>query len=176
MRWSEALISSIRKEKKEQVFQAKKPVPKTCSEETQTQGEKEQVTGGTDQKQHVRENKCGAQKANSEQDKARASHEAWRITLRPVPKHVCRKLPPEEEKHLQAFIKTKLEVAPRRGDAFYHMSGSDLWWLQGEYEKATGYKFSMWIDYFDWYVAQATGAQVMKSPDGQVWLVGVSYS
>ncbi len=109
------------------------------------------------------------------QTEAQASHEAWRITLRPVPKHVCRKLVPEEERHLRDFIKTKLVVAPRRGDTFYHMSGSDLWRLQGEYERATGFEFSMRIDFFDHYVAQATGAQVMQSPDGQVWLVGVSY-
>lgn len=99
----------------------------------------------------------------------------WLETLTPAPRHRCRELVPEEEKHLRAFIKAKLTVPPRAraGDAMLHISGSDLWRLQGEYERATGFEFSMRIDYFDWYVAQATGARVMDAADGQRWLLGV---
>ena len=173
MKW---LSNFVVQEDMRNAVQVEKPVHKTCTPENREQSGFVQVYRCTGEKQQKGKKVCEAksQTGNLETE-IRSDHEAWRITLRPVPKHICRKLCPEEEKHLRNFIKTKLVVAHRRGDTFYHMSGSDLWRLQGEYERATGFEFSMRIDFFDHYVAQATGAQVMQSPDGQVWLVGVSY-
>ena len=203
MKWISSLVVPEDLRERDQIaLRPEKVVKESRKPESQKQSSSLQLSTFTTQKQQSREKVCkvkskgenlGAdpcERVEREQQKedpylaqvrrdteeARARHEAWRVTLRPAPKHVCRKLVPEEERHLRDFIKTKLVVAPRRGDTFYHMSGSDLWRLQGEYERATGFEFSMRIDYFDWYVAQATGAQVMDGEDGQRWLIGVSYS
>lgn len=115
---------------------------------------------------------CLAQ-VRREQTEARSDHEAWRITLKPAQKHICRKLCPEEEKHLQDFIKEKLLVGGPKC-TFLFMSGSDLWRLQGAYKREAGYSFRMRPDYLDWHVARLTGAKVMDAQNGQRWLLGIA--
>lgn len=166
MGWFDALFPSMGEDAENRWNRSEKNLfPKPVPSKYRVGADKNRGTGGTGEKQQKRKKAC------VETDRQECLSE-WLKTLKPVPKHICRKLVPEEEKHLQNFI--KLLVASRAGDTMYRISGSDLWRLQGEYEKATVFKFSMRIDYFDHYVAQATGAQVMQAPDGQVWLIGIA--
>ena len=97
----------------------------------------------------------------------------WLETLLPAQPHICRRLSSKEEDCLRGFIREKLTVAPRRGDPFYHISGSELWRLEGEYERESCYIFRTPVDYLDWHIAEITGARVMDAADGQRWLLGV---
>lgn len=201
MEWLSDFVDSILQEMTQNALQVEKPISETCKPENQKQSGSLQVSGFTGQKQQSRKKVCETKsqiedlsadpcecveheqqkqdhymaQVRREQADVRARHEAWRKTLRPAPKHKLARLLPEEERHLQIFIRKMLIVAPRRGDNFYHMSGSDLWSLRAAYEKESGYTFSTRIDFFDYYIAQATGANVMDGKDGQRWLIGVSY-